>query len=110
VAEAGVMEARYSPEGAVPFSSPAHIEATDAAKLALQSAVEEFERKTGRFVDSIHMSHIDATSMNDSEPRLVREFHISVLFTAAEEKAGEDSREAWRLYLAGEGPHPMGPE
>jgi hypothetical protein len=105
-----VIAPRYSPPGAMSLGAPAYGDALDTAKHALQSAVEDFERKTGRTVDGIHMSHIDVTALHDSEPRLVREFHLSILFTAAEEKAAEDCCKAWRLYLAGEGPHPMGPE
>jgi hypothetical protein len=72
----------------------------------IMAAIYEFEDATGRTVDGVCISHVEVTSLLDSEPRYAREAHIAWLPTAAEEARSEEINRAWRAYFDGTGPRP----
>jgi hypothetical protein len=73
------MKPRHSNTGAMSPMDPKFSPAILKAQAAIQIAVDEFERETGRTVDGLSMGWLDVTQIQDPQPRTIRTPHLSWL-------------------------------
>lgn len=68
-----------TPDDAIDAYGPEFIAAYTKATGAFRDAIIEFERATGRVVDSIGLTNIDVTSFADHVPRTIRTTELRFL-------------------------------
>lgn len=77
------MAAKYQgpvgPADAMSALAPEFMDAYSAAAQRIFDAVTEFERRTGRVVDSIALERIDVTMMSDPDRRMIRQASLHFL-------------------------------
>jgi hypothetical protein len=75
---------KIGPADAMSALAPEFNAAYSKATKAIMDAVLEFERVTGRTVDSIAVGFIDVTTLHDAAPRHLRQASIHFLPTPGE--------------------------